>query len=115
MGLPQNWRRVMSWLTAPTIEELKLPEKKENDKRFSKKFPDIPTLATYGGLSVSKEYWANFPSNPIPPKPETRIDVKALKTIIESCSPSLLKSEQQRARKCVEYLGRVAQRSKKGL
>ncbi len=78
-------------------------EKVENAKKFCKKFPEIPTLSTYG-LGASKEFWANFPSNPIPRKPETRIDVEALKKIIESCSPSLLKSEQKRARKCIEYL-----------
>ncbi len=60
-------------------------------------------MSTYG-LGASKEFWANFPSNPLPPKPETRIDVKALKTIIKSRSPSLLKSEQKRATKCIAYL-----------
>ena len=66
----------MSWLSAPTNEESKRPEKKEIAKKFHKKFPDIPTLTTYG-LNASKEFWANFPSNPIPLKPETRINIEA--------------------------------------
>ncbi len=103
MGLPQDWHQVMTWLTAPTSENLEQPEKVEKAKKFCKKFPEIPTLETYG-LSASKEFWANFPSNPLPSKPETRIDIEALKTIVESCSPSLLKSEQKRAKKCIEYL-----------
>jgi hypothetical protein len=103
LGLPRDWRQVMAWLSPPTSEKMEQSEKVENAKIFCKKFPEIPTLATYG-LGASKEFWANFPSNPIPRKPETRIEVEALKKIIESCSPSLLKSEQKRAAKCIEYL-----------
>ncbi len=110
MGLPQDWHQVMRWLTAPTNGESPKP-KIEKTKKFCKKFPEIPTLTTYG-LGASKEFWANFPSNPIPPKPETRIDIEALKTIIESCSPSLLKSEQKSASNTWK---RGAQRFKKSL
>ncbi len=78
----------MVWLSPPTSENVEESEKVENTKKFCKKFPEIPTLTTYG-LGAPKEFWANFPSNPLPPKPETRIDIEALKTIIESCSPSL--------------------------
>ncbi len=70
----------MAWLSPTTSENIEPSEKVENSKRFCKKFPEIPTLSPYG-LGATKEFWDNFPSNPLPPKPETRIDVEALKTI----------------------------------
>ncbi len=51
-----------------------------------------------------KNFWDKFPSNPIPPTPETRIDIKALKAVFEDRKTSLLKSEQKRAVKCINYL-----------
>jgi hypothetical protein len=62
----------MEWLSPPTSENVEESEKVENAKKFCKKFPDKPTLPTYG-VGASKEFWANFPSNPLPTKPETRI------------------------------------------
>jgi hypothetical protein len=70
----------MVWLSPPTSEKVEESEKVENAKKFCKKFPEIPTLTSYGS-GASKEFWANFLSNPLPPKPETRIDIEALKTI----------------------------------
>ncbi len=103
MGLPQDWHQVMAWLSPPTSENTEPSERNEKSKRFCKKFPEIPTLSSYG-LGATKEFWDSFPSNPLPSKPETRIDVNALKAIIETRSPSLLKSEQKRALKCIDYL-----------
>jgi hypothetical protein len=68
-----------------------------------KKFPEIPTLSSYGA-GATKIFWEKFPSNPIPATPETRIDITALKTIFEECKKFLLKSEQKRAEKCINYL-----------
>ncbi len=103
MGLPRDWHQVMAWLSPPTSKNTEPSEKDENSKRFCKKFPEIPTLSSYG-LGATKEFWENFPSNPLPSKPETRIDVEALKALIVTYSPSLLKSEQKRALKCIDYL-----------
>jgi hypothetical protein len=103
LGLPQDWHQVMSWLSSPKRENTTPSEKTETSKPFFKKFPETPTLSSYGS-GGTKNFWDRFPSNPIPTKPETRIDIEALKAIFEIRSPSLLKSEQKRAKKCIDYL-----------
>ncbi len=103
MGLPQDWHQVMSWLSSPTIENTTPSEKAVTSKQFSKKFPEIPILSSYGA-GATKNFWDRFPSNPLPTKPETRIDIEALRAIFKNRSPSLLKSEQKGAIKCINYL-----------
>ncbi len=66
-------------------------------------FPDIPELTDYS-KNPPEAFWANFPFNPIPAQPETKIFIANLEELIENNKHLLLKSEQKRAMKCVEYL-----------
>jgi hypothetical protein len=67
------------------------------------KNPDIPKLEKYGG-NGSQEFWKQFPFNSIPSKPETKINTSKLRELIEENSKKLLKSELNRAARCLEYL-----------
>jgi hypothetical protein len=66
-------------------------------------FPNIPELINYS-IDPPASFWKNFPSNPISPYPETKIDVANLEKLINNSKHLLLKSELNRARKCIEYL-----------
>jgi hypothetical protein len=90
----------MFWLfasspTAPTSE----PTRKEGPL----KNPNIPRLDTYGGQG-STEFWKQFPFNDIPSRPETKIITANLRKVILEKSRKLLKSELDRAMRCLEYL-----------
>jgi hypothetical protein len=103
LGLPHNWSQVMSWQFSSKKMDTTPHERAKTLKIFSKKFPEIPTLKQYG-TGASKNFWDEFPSNPISLTPETRIDIKALKEVFEDRKIFLLKSEQNRAVKCIDYL-----------
>jgi hypothetical protein len=101
--LPQNWSQVMSWLSSRKKTDTTTHVRAETSRVFVKKFLDIPTLKQYGS-GAPRTFWDKFPSNPIPAAPETRIDITALKAIYEKHKTLLLKSEQNRAEKCINYL-----------
>jgi hypothetical protein len=44
-------------------------------------FPNIPELIDYS-LDPPESFWKNFPSNPIPSQPETKIIVANLEKLI---------------------------------
>jgi hypothetical protein len=69
----------------------------------SLKFKEIPILPRYGG-NGSETFWEKFPHNELPTKTETRVDHGKLKSILVEKSPFLLKSEINRAEKCIDYL-----------
>jgi hypothetical protein len=93
----------MSWLFSSKKTDTTKPGRAKTSSVFAKKFPDIPTLNQYG-TGAPRIFWDKFPSNPIPNAPETRIDTTALKAIYENRKNLLLKSEQNRAMKCINYL-----------
>jgi hypothetical protein len=66
-------------------------------------FKEIPTLPVYGG-SGSQVFWENFPFNDLPKKPETRVNHVNLGLAVKETLPHLLKSEVNRAKRCLEYL-----------
>jgi hypothetical protein len=70
LGLPDDWSTVLSWLTYNQEPQIEVPDSPPPAKAFVKKFPAIPTLKEYGN-SATASYWENFPSKPIPLKPET--------------------------------------------
>jgi hypothetical protein len=72
----------MSWLFSFNETDTTTTERPKTSRIFSKKFPEIPTLSRYG-TGATKICWEKFPSNTIPATPETRIDITALKTILE--------------------------------
>jgi hypothetical protein len=103
LGLPREWSQVISWLFSYKETDTPTPKETQTSRKFTKKFPEIPTLSTYGACAT-KAFWEKFLSNSIPATPETRIDISALKTIYEERRTFLLKSEQKRAEKCIDYL-----------
>jgi hypothetical protein len=66
-------------------------------------FPSIPVLPDYSKIP-SEAFWKDFPFNPLPVQPETKISIEKLKDLIEKSKHLLLKTELDRANKCVEYL-----------
>jgi hypothetical protein len=93
----------MSWLFSSKESDTTTPERPKTSRIFSKQFQEIPTLSQYGA-GTTRIFWNKFLSNPIPATPETRIDITALKAIFEDRKKFLLKSEQKRAVKCINYL-----------
>ena len=51
-------------------------------KLFVKKFTEIPAVGNYRE-DQDEEYFRNWPSTPIPTKPETKVDVGRLKEIVK--------------------------------
>jgi hypothetical protein len=66
-------------------------------------FPDIPELPDYS-KEPPASFWQHFLSNKIPLNPETKINVTNLEILVEESKHLLLKSELNRAQKCIEYL-----------
>jgi hypothetical protein len=100
LGLPVEWATIQSWITgyssAPATGSLTIKPK-------PKMFPDIPKLTDYS-KNPPEAFWVNFPFNPIPAQPETKIIIANLEKIIENNKHLMLKSELNRAMKCVDYL-----------
>jgi hypothetical protein len=93
----------MFWLFSNKETNTPTPTGTQTSRKFNKKFPEIPTLSTYGSCTT-QAFWEKFPSNSIPATPETRINIPALKSVYEEHRKYLLKSEQKRAEKCIDYL-----------
>jgi hypothetical protein len=67
------------------------------------KNPNIPRLEKYSGNGSTK-FWEQFPFNDIPSKPETKVITSNLRKVIVENTAKLLKSELDRAMRCLEYL-----------
>ncbi len=100
LGLPSKWSQIMFWIFSTSSLVSPAPAL-QNPKSI--KFTEIPTLPKYGGCG-SVTFWEKFPYNDLPTKPETRVDHEKLRTIVKEKIPHLLKSEVNRAEKCLEYL-----------
>jgi hypothetical protein len=100
LGLPDDWATIQFWITgtssAPATES---PISNPKPKLF----PDIPVLSDYS-KNPPETFWVNFPFNPIPAQPETKIITANLEKIIENNKHLMLNSELNRAKKCMEYL-----------
>jgi hypothetical protein len=91
---------MMFWLFATSSAAI--PQEKVREENPPKN-PEIPRLKKYGG-NGSQEFWRKFPRNDIPSEPETKINTSKLKKLVEENSSKLLKSELNRAKRCIEYL-----------
>jgi len=67
------------------------------------KCPELEILGSYEDPPKST-YWEKFPSCELPGKVTTKIDVKALESLIDKLGQKLLPSEIIRAKKVVDYL-----------
>jgi hypothetical protein len=95
-----GWSQIMFWIFSTTTLASMAPVL-QNPKTV--KFTAIPVLPKYGGCG-SEVFWDKFPHNDLPERPETRVDHKKLKSIMEAKRTLLLKSEVKRAEKCIDYL-----------
>jgi hypothetical protein len=100
LGLPDNWATVHFWLTGSTSAPA---TESPNSTPKPKRFPNIPKLSDYSRNPL-EAFWKNFPFNPIPAQPETKIIIANLEKIIDNNEHLMLKSELNRAKKCGEYL-----------
>jgi len=92
MGLPHKWHIVRGWLRNSYVPAPKsIAPKSECPKpgRF-------PLLSDYT-KDPGPVFWKAFPSAPLPPGPTTKVDHKALKTMIENYSSNWPKSKLRRA------------------
>ncbi len=78
LGLPHYWATIRFWLTASTTAQ---PSEPTSNSQKPKMFPNIPELIDYS-LDPPESFWKNFPSNPIPSQPETKIIVANLEKLI---------------------------------
>jgi hypothetical protein len=92
MGLPAEWEIIESWLTNGA-----LPKSRDT-------VSDSKTVANNVITGNSDVGWDTFPSKEIPSKPETRIDIKKLKILVDANEKSLLDHEVRRARRVIAYL-----------
>ncbi len=100
LGLPAKWSQIMFWIFSTSSLVAPSPTL-QNQKDL--KFKEIPILPNYGG-NGSESFWKQFPHNELPTKPETRVDHGKLMSILAEKSQFLLKSEKNRAERCIDYL-----------
>ncbi len=62
MGVPDDWSRVYSWISADTVI---LEESAEKKSSYSRKCDEIPILDNYA-VSPPDSFWSYFPSSPLP-------------------------------------------------
>jgi hypothetical protein len=100
LGLPAKWSMVMFWLTATSTI---LPTPTDAPIQKPRIYTNIPVLQDYE-KDPHESFWYSFPSNNLPDKPETKINVIKLSELIEKNQHLLLRSVVSRAKKCVEFL-----------
>ena len=101
MGLPENWSRVQGWLEfsgvfsiPPFISELVVKKVK---------CPELPVLTDYS-VPPSADFWKKFPSRPLPSVVKPRINVIALKGLVQNFEHLLTDSQKRRAGRVLENL-----------
>ena len=91
------------------VEEwLDMPNGNDTDSEpdiglFTPKWPNIPVLRDYN-VKPNADFWKNFPSRPLPKKPESAIDVDKLEVMIKERKDKMTSHEFARAEKAVDYL-----------
>jgi len=80
LGLPQDWRKIASWLDDSREDDLFTVE---NNEEFMLKNPEIPVLADYC-KDPGVEFWQSFPSN-YPEKICKKVDIKKLQLYVQKC------------------------------
>lgn len=100
LGLPRNWDRVAGWLK----NNGKFVKPAEKEFKCQKmKCPEIPELKSYK-TQPDAAFWKAFPKKPFPSKIIERVNVLALKGLIQNLSKELTPSQILRANKVVENL-----------
>jgi len=99
LGLPEDWNRVEDWLRIKNNfvindQSVKMPNLKN---------PEVLILDDYN-TPAEEKFWVNFPSNPIPKKPVTIVDVDLLESFVSEKKHLLLNSAWSRAHKAIKYL-----------
>ena len=100
MGLPENWSLVEEWLNMPNGNNT---DSEPDSGKFTPKWPNIPVLRDYN-TKPDADFWKNFPSRPLPEKPESAIDVDKLEVMIRERKDKMTSHEFARAEKAVDYL-----------
>jgi hypothetical protein len=81
MGVPDDWSRVYSWISADTVI---LEESAEKKSSYSQKCDEIPILDNYA-VSPPDSFWNYFPSSPLPSTLTTPINTEKLKGLVANC------------------------------
>ena len=100
MGLPRNWQTVEGWLNKNMFPKYPTEETKMG---YTKSCPEVPTLEDYS-RDPGKEFWEKFPKNLIKKEVHTPVNVEQLKSIIESNSHMLTRSEIRRSKSLLRDL-----------
>ena len=100
LGLPDNWNLVEEWLDATGDNSAGYESTVGN---FTPKWPNIPVLRDYS-VDPGEEYWKQFPSRPMPMKPESSIDADKLEVMVKDRKHKMTNHEYIRAMKAVEFL-----------
>lgn len=99
MGLPDDWQMVRLWLSSACLSPaLEAGE----EKTFSKKRQEIPTLADYR-VPPESGFWDSFPHRPLPLVVRSTVNVRQLELMIQERGHNLTCHQRRRAeRVCVD-------------
>jgi hypothetical protein len=110
LGIPEDWESVEYWIFGQDVPDYPpLPTLEQ----FQKKFPDIPSLSDYSKIPP-KTFWRNFPFNPIPNGPTTRVNVQALEKMLRENSHNFTCHQKRRMEKLLLDLREGAEAYQKG-
>jgi hypothetical protein len=81
MGVPDEWKRIYSWISQDTVV---LTDPEPVQRNFKRKCEEVPILSTYA-VAPPDSFWKYFPSMPLPHVLETSLNVTKIRELSASC------------------------------
>ncbi len=103
LGLPEDWDTLKAWIQ-PSSQGYTTSQHLEGERK-QLSHPEILLLADYSGLAP-KEFWAAFPSYPLPAGPTTSVRVDRLKILIRRFGTNWSGAKNRVARRAIKNLSR---------
>ena len=100
MGVPYEWRIIEEWLNPEN--NITYPAEQETSM-FEKKNAEIPKLDRYD-VPPDPSFWDNFPKRELPTRPQTRVNHRNLKLLLDKCRSRLTRAQIRRAEKAISDL-----------
>jgi hypothetical protein len=93
LGIPEEWDQVQYWIDCAGSAPLPVPLE---DTPRHKKCPEVPTLDSYS-FPATPDFWAQFPSHPLPTGPETPINVENLRSLNQQFGGNFTRAQKHRS------------------